>query len=72
MYKVPAKPFSLVGIDGNAFSIMGYVRKAMRIANMSKKEIDEYFTEAKKGDYDHLLCTSMEMIDKCNKVLELD
>lgn len=72
MYKVPVEPFSLVGIDGNAFSIMGYVQRAMRTADMSKKEIDEYFTEAKKGDYNHLLRVSMKMIDKCNKVLELE
>lgn len=30
--------FSLVGIDGNAFNIMAYVKTAMREAGFSKKE----------------------------------
>ena len=36
------KPFTLVGVDGNAFSVMGYVTNAMRTAGMSAAERDIY------------------------------
>lgn len=60
--------YDLVGIDGNAFSVMGYVLRAMRECNFSKEEQSEYQNEAKSGDYDNLLCVSVEMLDKCNEI----
>ena len=33
--------YDLVGVDGNAFSIMAYVRRAMREQGFSKKEIED-------------------------------
>lgn len=36
------KKFSLVGVDGNAFNIMAYVKTAMREAGFSKKERSAY------------------------------
>lgn len=69
--KVHIKPFTLVGVDGNAWFIMGYVQNAMRTAKMSNDEIKKYHDNATNGDYNHLLCVSMEMIDKCNKMLDL-
>jgi len=62
--------YELMGIDGNAFSIMGYVSGAMRSEGKSQEEIDAYITEAKSGNYDNLLCVSMDMIDELNKELE--
>lgn len=59
--------YSLVGIDGNAYSIMGYVSKAMRNTGHTKKEIDDYLEDAMSDDYDHLLYVSCEMIEKCNE-----
>jgi hypothetical protein len=53
---------SLSGIDGNAFSIMGAVTKAMRRAGVSKEEQDEYFKQATAGDYNQLLVTTMEWV----------
>jgi hypothetical protein len=53
---------SLSGIDGNAFSIMGAVNKAMRRAGVSKEEQDEYFKQATAGDYNQLLVTTMEWV----------
>lgn len=46
---------SLVGIDGNAFNIMGVWSKAARKAGWTKEEIDEVLNEAMSGDYNHLL-----------------
>ena len=53
----------LTGIDGNAFSIMGAVTKAMRRAGVSSEEQDQYFKEARAGDYNQLLATTMEWVE---------
>lgn len=66
------KKFSLVGVDGNAFSIMAYVKVAMRDAGFSKKERSEYTDDCMRGDYDRLLIISEEMIERCNDALGLD
>lgn len=66
------KAYTLVGVDGNAFSIMGYVRSAMKRAQMTSQDIDAYTKDATSSDYNHLLVVSCEMIDKVNKVLDLD
>jgi hypothetical protein len=47
----------LVGLDGNAFSLMGAFSRAARQQGWSKEEIDIVLNECKNGDYDHLLCT---------------
>ncbi len=49
----------LVGVDGNAFSIMGYVNRALRKAGNSQAVRDAYQDAATEGDYDHLLRVSM-------------
>ena len=53
----------LVGEDGNAFSIMGRVKKALMLAGADKDYIDRYLSEATSGDYDHLLVVSMEYVN---------
>lgn len=58
--------YTLVGVDGNAFAIMGYVLHAMKDEGFSKEERDEYLEDAKSSDYDHLLCVSVEYIDRVN------
>jgi hypothetical protein len=59
--------YSLVGVDGNAFCVMGYVTRAMRKEGKSNEEIDEYRKKAMSADYNNLLCESMNMIDELNK-----
>jgi len=61
------KEYSLIGVDGNAFSIMGYVRRAMKETGFTKDEIEAYTKDATSGDYDHLLVVSIDMINKCNE-----
>lgn len=51
---------SLVGIDGNAFSIMGAFRNQARREDWSNEEINEVLDEAMSGSYDHLLATIMK------------
>lgn len=65
------KAFTLVGVDGNAYAVMGYVQRAMRTANMSKEDQDAYIKDAMSSDYNHLLCVSIDMIEKVNEKLGL-
>ena len=63
MPKFPNIEVQLSGEDGNAFSIMGRVTKAMRRAGISKDEIDKYKVEATSGDYDNLLQVTMTTVE---------
>jgi hypothetical protein len=58
--------YDLVGVDGNAYSVMGYVVRAMRNEHLSIEEQNNYKTQAMSGDYDNLLIESVKMIDKLN------
>ena len=53
----------LIGRDGNAFSILGRVKKALMQTGADKEYIDQYLSEATSGDYDHLLVVSMEYVN---------
>lgn len=46
----------LVGVDGNAFSLMGHWSKHARRAGRTKEQIDSVMKAAMNGDYDNLLC----------------
>lgn len=63
------KPYSLVGIDGNAFSIMGYTANAMREVGL-KDEIEEMRTKATSGEYYNLIAVCDGYIDRCNELLK--
>jgi len=54
---------NLIGEDGNAFAIMGRVRKALKQAGADQEYIDKYLGEATSGDYDNLLAVSMKYVD---------
>lgn len=45
------KPFTLVGVDSNAFCIIAYVQKAMKQAGFNRQQIDDYANNATQGDY---------------------
>ncbi len=53
----------LTGQDGNAFAIMGNVKRALKHAGADKEYIDKYISEATSGDYDHLLTVSMKYVN---------
>ena len=50
----------LVGLDGNAFALMGAFQRQARKEGWSKDEISAVMDECLSGDYDHLLCTLMD------------
>jgi len=58
--------YSLVGVDGNAYAIMGYVTKALRKSGHDDK-IQPYIDDAESGDYEHLLAVSLKTITKINE-----
>ena len=48
---------SLVGVDGNAYAIIGTWQKQARREGWTKEEMDAVIDEAKSGNYDHLIQT---------------
>lgn len=62
MPKYPEIEVQLSGEDGNAFFIIGRVRKAMRRADVPDNEIEQFSVECQSGDYDHLLQTCMKWV----------
>lgn len=40
--------YTLIGVDGNAFAIMGYVSRAMKRECKSKAEINAYLNDAQR------------------------
>lgn len=49
----------LVGVDGNAYAVMGVFSRQARREGWTQEEIDSVLEEAQSGDYDHLLSTIM-------------
>ena len=58
--------YNLVGINGNAFAIMGYVVKALKKENKSQEDINNYLEKARSIDYDNLVKVSQEVIEELN------
>lgn len=61
--------YTLVGVDGNAFAIMGYTAKALKAEGL-KNLITEMREEAMSGDYYHLIATCDSYIDRANEAAE--
>lgn len=47
----------LVGLDGNAFCLLGAFQRQARREEWSEEEIKAVIEEAKSGDYSHLIAT---------------
>lgn len=60
---------NLVGINGNAFSILGAFQKQARKEGWTQEEINLVLDEAKSSDYDHLIRT---IVDHCEDFDEDD
>ena len=55
---------SLVGLDGNAFALMGAFQRQARKEGWTKEEINVVMIECRSGDYDHLLQTLVMVCDE--------
>lgn len=60
--KYPNVNVKLVGEDGNAFAILGRVRRELRQAGVSTAELNAFSEEATSGDYNHLLKTVVDWV----------
>ena len=56
---------TLVGLDGNAFALMGAFSRQARREGWSREEIDAIMKEAMSGDYSHLLRTLADHCEDC-------
>lgn len=61
--KYPHIAVQLTGNNGNAFAIMGAVKKALLADGIDDDEITEYMSESMDGDYDNLLQVAMRWVD---------
>lgn len=53
----------LVGLDGNAYSLLAAFRRAAKQQGWTDWEIEGVILEAQKGDYDHLLQTLLAVTE---------
>lgn len=60
--RYPNITVQLTGNDGNAFAILGSVRRALRNAGVSDEEIAEYTAQSTSSDYDNVLVTAMDWV----------
>ena len=61
--------YDLVGVNGNAFSVMGYTARALKDTG-HRDLVDQMYEEAKSGDYSNLLRVCMKYIDIANESCE--
>ncbi len=57
-----SKPIVLSPVDGNAFAILGAVKRALEREGQGDK-VKEYVAKATSGDYNNVLRVSMEYVD---------
>jgi hypothetical protein len=54
---------ALTGEDGNAFSILARVTKALKRNGATKKQCGAYYAEATSGDYGNLLRVTADWVN---------
>jgi hypothetical protein len=52
----------LIDTNGNAFAIIGRVKKALLDAGADKEYVLKYQNEVMSGDYNNLLCLTMDYV----------
>ena len=57
--------YTLVGVDGNAFAVMAYTKKALKETGL-KSEVKKMMQEATSGDYSKLLSVCQKYIEMAN------
>lgn len=58
--------YTLVGVDGNAFSVMGYTSKALKREGLEDL-VEEMRDKAMSGDYNHLISVCLDYVEKANE-----
>ena len=63
MIRPTEKPtVKILGMDGNAFAIIGRVQKALKEAGADEEYIARYQKDAMSGDYTNLLMVTMDYV----------
>ena len=63
---------TLVGLDGNAFSLMGAFQKQARREKWTSEEIKTVTDKCMSGDYNNLLVTLMEVCEDEDEDADVD
>ena len=61
--KYPNVEVDFSNINGNAFSLIGAVRRALRRSGVSGGKLEEFQKEATSGDYDNVIQTCMRWVN---------
>ena len=61
--KYPQISVSLIGMDGNAFAIIGQIKNALKNFGVDNEEINNFYKEATAKDYNHLLNTVLKWVN---------
>lgn len=46
---------SLLGVDGNAFSLLGHFNRLAKEQGLPRQDVDKVLSEAMSGNYDELI-----------------
>ncbi len=57
--------YTLEGVDGNAFAIMGYTIQALKQTGHADL-VDDMHKRATNGDYENLICVCQKYLDIAN------
>jgi hypothetical protein len=60
--RYPEIEVQLIGINGNAFNVLGVVQKELKRHGVDAEEVKLFLDEAMSGDYTHLLGTVMNWV----------
>lgn len=61
--------YTLVGVDGNAFAIMGYTANALKREGL-RDQVKQMREEAMSSDYYNLIAVCMKYVDMANEAAE--
>lgn len=54
---------TLIGVDGNAFAILGYTDRQLMRAGWPREDIKQVMDTAMSGDYDNVIATCMSVLE---------
>jgi hypothetical protein len=63
MIMKPIYNVEVVPADGNAFSIMGAVSKAIRREGATPEQVKEYMDKSMSGDYQNVIAVAEEYVN---------
>lgn len=54
---------TLIGVDGNAYAILGYTERQLKRASWPKEDIKQVMDTATSGDYNNVIATCMSVLE---------